>query len=66
MRKNLLYAAVLSVALAGCSQNDTKEKTYETQNRGTAFVGTKSIKVGENPLSRTSLDYDRTARTLTY
>ena len=31
MRKNLLYAAVLSVALAGCSQNDTKEKTYETQ-----------------------------------
>lgn len=69
MKKILFYAAALVVVLAGCSQKDMTDKTPETpetEKQGTAFEGTSEVNTGENPLSRTSLDYDRTARTLTY
>ena len=69
MRKILFYAAALAVVLASCSQKDMTDKTPETpetEKQGTAFEGTSEVNTGENPLSRTSLDYDRTARTLTY
>ena len=69
MRKILFYAAALAVVLASCSQKDMTDKTPETpetEKQGTAFEGTSEVNTGENPLSRTSLDYDRGARTLTY
>ena len=69
MRKILFYAAALAVVLASCSQKDMTDKTPETpeiEKQGTAFEGTSEVNTGENPLSRTSLDYDRAARTLTY
>ena len=69
MRKILFYAAALAVVLASCSQKDMTDKTPETpetEKQGTAFEGTSEVNTGENPLSRTSIDYDRTARTLTY
>ena len=66
MKKILFYAAALAVVLASCSQKDMTDKTPETEKQGTAFEGTSEVNTGENPLSRTSLDYDRAARTLTY
>ncbi|WP_315404903.1 hypothetical protein [Hoylesella saccharolytica] len=66
MKKNLFYITAFALLLAGCSQNDVTEKKPDVEKQGTAFVGIKSIKTGASPLSRTSLDYDRVARTLTY
>ena len=66
MKKNLFYMAVFALVLAGCAQNDTTGKTPEAEKQGTSFVGTTAIKTGENPLSRTSLDYNRAASTLAY
>ena len=66
MKRNLFYMAALTLVLVGCSENETTEKKSEAEKNGTAFVGTISIKTGENPLTRTSFDYDRAARKLTY
>ena len=66
MKRNLFYMAALTLVLAGCSENDTTEKKSEAEKNGTAFVGTIGIKTGENPLTRTSFDYDRAGRKLTY
>jgi len=66
MKRNLFYMAALTLVLASCSENDTTEKKSEAEKNGTAFVGTIGIKTGENPLTRTSFDYDRTGRKLTY
>ena len=66
MKRNLFYMAALTLVLVGCSENDTTEKKSEAEKNGTAFVGTIGIKTGENPLTRTSFDYDRAGRKLTY
>ena len=67
MKQNLFYAAAFALALLGCSQNDVTEPSDKGGAKtGTAFTGKSSPQMGENPVSRTSIDYDRTARTMTY
>ena len=67
MKQNLFYAAAFTLALLGCSQNDVTEPSDKGGAKtGTAFTGKSSPQMGENPVSRTSIDYDRTARTMTY
>lgn len=67
MKQNLFYAAAFALALLGCSQNDVTEPSGKGDTKtGTAFTGKSNLQTGDNPVSRTSIDYDRTARTMTY
>ena len=66
MKKNLFYVAAIALVFAGCSQNDDLQKPQQEVRKGTTFIGGSSLEIGESPVSRTSLDYDRTARTLKY
>ena len=67
MKRNLFYVAAFAFTLLSCSQEDlTNKSTKDGSKQGTPFVGTFSDVLSENPGSRTSVNYDRTARTVTY
>ena len=67
MKRNLFYVAAFALTLLSCSQEDLTNKSgKDGVKQGVPFVGTSKVVTGENPASRTSLDYDRTARSMTY
>ncbi len=67
MKRNLFYVAAFAFTLLSCSQEDlTNKSAKDGSKQGTPFVGTFSDVLSENLGSRTSVNYDRTARTVTY
>lgn len=55
----ILSALILTAFMAACAEDHAIENSQEQQPQkvGTTFIGTNSIKLADNPATRTSIDY---------
>ena len=67
MKEKLFYVAAFTFVLLSCSQeNVIDSSTDKGSKQGVPFVGGFNDVKGEDATSRTSLEYDRSTRSMTY